>query len=243
MADADRGGENYVSIGLRLRRMLVRSISFAVAIGVCLVLYELVAGQDPLTGLFIAGGIVHDQHARIGEFLLVVLTVFTLIVRISCNGLDAWSAEDEMDSFVRRHNSTVLFILVLVGFMVASYLIEKPGEVSPFHGLFLRSYWLVPLVLWFLAKEIVVGPTGSFTHPADVAIAREVSKDEFYRAMRARASKVGFAVVMLAGGYALLLLHYHAAQESAVMFAVLYAGVAGSLLYYDYLIWRADRVH
>jgi len=91
-----------------------------------------------------------------------------------------------------------------------------------------------------LAKEIVVGPAN--TLPVDAAVAREVSGDEFYRAMRAKASKVGFAVVMLAGGFALLLLHYNQAQGQAIMFAVLYSGVAVSLLYYDYLIWRADRV-
>ena len=77
----------------------------------------------------------------------------------------------------------------------------------------------------------------------DAAVAREVIEDEFYRAMRAKASKVGYAVVMLAGSFALLLLHDNLAQEPAILFAVLYAGVAGSLLYYDYLIWRADRVH
>lgn len=238
---ANCGDENHASLGLRFRRMLVRSASFAVAIGVCLVLYMLVAGQGSLTGLFIAAGIAHDPHTQIGKFLIIALMVFTLIVRMSCNNLDAWSAEDEMDAFVRRHNSTILLILMYGGFMVAPYLVEKAGDASPFHGFFFRDYGLVPLFFFLLAFEIVVGPIKNL--PSDAAVAREVFKDEFYRAMRARASKVGFATVMLAGSFALLLLHNNLAQGQAILFAVLYAGVAGSLLYYDYLVWRADRVH
>jgi hypothetical protein len=239
----NRGDENHTSLGLRFRRMLVRSASFAAAVQVCLVLYALVAGQGSLGRLFFAVGIAHGPHARIGSFLIVALMVFALIVRMSCNSLDAWSAEDEMDSFVRRHNSTILLVLMCGGCMVSPDFVEKAGNASPFHDFVLRSFWLVVVYLQGLACEIVFGPTNFSTIPADAAVAREVFKDEFYRAMRARASKVGFAVVMLAGGFALLLLHNNLAQEPAILFAVLYAGVAGSLLYYDYLLWRADRVH
>ena len=117
MAYANRGDDNHASIGLRFRRMLVRSASFAVAIGVCLVLYMLVAGQGSPDSLFFAVGIALGPDAHIGAFLIDALIVFTLIVRIGCNSLDAWSAEDEMDSFVRRHNSTILLILMYGGFM------------------------------------------------------------------------------------------------------------------------------
>jgi len=239
---ANRVDENHASLGLRFRRMLVRSASFAVAIGVCLVLYVLVAGPGSLGKLFFAAGIAHGPDAHIGSFLLVALTIYALIVRIGCNSLDAWSAEDEMDSFVRRHNSTILLILMVGGCMVAPYLVEKADNLSPFHGFFTRSFSVVVLFLLGLASEIVFGPKYYFTLPADAAVAREVIKDEFYRAMRAKASKLGFAVMILTGGVALLLLHNNLGQAQAILFAVLYAGVAVSLLYYDYLIWRADRV-
>ena len=235
MAYANPDNDNHASIGLRFRRMVVRSTSFVVAIGVCLVLYALVAGQGSLTGLFIAVGIAHGPHPRIGYFLIVALIVFTLIVRMSCNSLDVWSTESEMDSFHRRRNSTILLSLMFIGCYLV-YLANS-GNVPPLHS----PIYAVGTLL-YLAGEIIYGPI-LFSAKAYAAVAREVSEDEFYRAMRAKASKVGYAVVMLAGSVALLLLHHHLAQEPAILFAVLYAGVAGSLLYYDYLLWRADRVH
>jgi hypothetical protein len=238
MADENRGDDNHASLGLRFRRMLARSANFTVAIGVCLVLYVLVAGRGSLGRLFLAVGMPPGPHAYIGKILLPALMIFALIVRMSCNNLNAWSNESEEDSFHRRHNATVLLILLCGGYMLVPYLVEKDGIVPPF-----RDFFLVPVFLIALAHEIVFGPITFFTSKADAAVAREISEDEFFRAMRAKASKVGYAVVMLAGSFALLLLHNNLAQEPAVMFAVLYAGVAGSLLYYDYLIWRADRAH
>ncbi len=209
--------------------MLVRSASFAAAIQVSLVFYALVAGQGSLDQLFFAVGIAHSPQAPISSFLLVALMVFALIVRVSSNNLDVWSTEDEMDAFARRHSSAHLLILMVVGFFVAPYLVLGS-----------RDYWIVPALLLVLTSKIVFGPI--YYYPRDLAaVAREVVKDEFYRAMRARASKLGFAVVMLAGSVALLLLHNNLAQGQTILFAVLYAGVAGSMLYYDYLIWRADR--
>ena len=100
--------------------MLVRSASFAAAIQVCLVLYALVAGQGSLGRLFFAAGIVHGPSARLGYFLIGALMVYALIVRLSCNSLDAWSSENEVDSFVRRHNSTMLLILMYFGDIAGS---------------------------------------------------------------------------------------------------------------------------
>jgi hypothetical protein len=242
MAYANRGDDNHASIGLRFRRMLVRSASFAAAIQVCLVLYMLVAWQNSLGSLFFAVGIAQDPHTRIGYFLIVALMVFALIARMSCNSLDAWSTESEVDSFHRRHNSTILLVLMCGGCMVSPDLVEKAGNVSPFYDDVLRSFVLVVLYLLGLAREIVFGPT-LFISKDDAAVAREVTEDEFYRAIRAKACKAGFAMMLLAGSFALLLFHNNLGQESAIMFAVLYAGVAVSLLYYDYLIWRADRAH
>jgi len=217
--------------------MLVRSASFAAAIQVCLVLYALVAGQGSLGRLFFAVGIAHGPHARIGYFLIVALMVFALIVRISCNSLDAWPTETEVDSFLRRCNSTTMLFVMYVGYVLVRYLVEKYGNAPP-----LEDLPVAALALLFFASDIVFGPFVFGTH-ASTAVAREAFKDEFYRAMRAKASKALYAVVMLAGSAAVLLLHFHLAQGPAILFAALYAGVAGSLLYYDYLIWRADRAH
>lgn len=237
MAYANRGDENHTSIGLRIRRMLVRSASFAAAIQACLVLYALVAGQGSLGRLFFAVGIAHGPHARIGYFLIVALMVFALIVRMSCNSLDAWFTETEVDSFLRRRNATTLLFVMYVGHLLVRYLVEKYGDALSSEDLI-----IVALLLLAQANDIAFGPF-VLAPKASAAVAREAFKDEFYRAMRAKASKALYAVVMLAGCGAVLLLHFHLAQEPAILFAVLYAGVAGSLLYYDYLIWRADRAH
>jgi uncharacterized membrane protein (DUF485 family) len=237
MADANRDENNHISLGLRFRRMLVISASFAAAIQVCLVLYALVAGQGSLERLFFAAGLAQDPHAQIGIFLIVALIVFALIVRIGCNNLDAWPTETDVDSFLRRRNATTMLLVMYVGYVLVNYLVENVGNAGPVEDLPVGA-----LALLFFAGDIVLGPFVFGTHP-EAAVAREAFKDEFYRAMRAKASKALYAVVMLAGSAAVLLLHYHLTEGPAILFAALYAGVAGSLLYYDYLIWRADRAH
>jgi hypothetical protein len=217
-------------IWLRFRRLLVKSTGATVAIVVCLVLYELVSGQGSLNRLFGAFGITQSSH--LGSYVLIALMIFTGVVRISCNNLNTWSTESEVDSFHRRHNTTNLIILTVIGNDLVNRLVEKftSGDVPP-----LYIFIYVTLFLLGLVSEIVFGPLSFDT------IARDVFKDEFFRAMRAKAGKVGYAAAMLASCVALMLLNWYQVQATYLLCAVLYASVAASLLYYDYLIWRADR--
>lgn len=232
----NRSDEDQASLGLRFRRLLVRSASFAVVIQVCLVLYALAVGQGSLGRLFFAIGIAHGPQAPNGSVILIVLIVFALIVRICCSSLDAWPTETEVDSIFRRRNSSTMLVVMYLGYVLVRDLVEIKGDAPP-----LDALGFAALVLLFFAHEIVFGPV-VFGSNANAVVAREAAKDEFYRAMRVKASKALYVVVMLAGSAAVLLLHFHLAQGPTILFAVLYAGIAASLLYYDYLIWRADRV-
>jgi hypothetical protein len=216
----------------RLRRMLVKCTAPVVAVVAILSLYGMVRGHGALDNLVGILGFTPSQSAHMGIFIPLALLVFVTAVRISSNELDLWSGESDTDSFHRRYNLSSMMQLAFAGMWMNHFVIDKstPGEAVP-----LDSIIFVVLFFLLMAAEIAFGP---FSYNAG---AREAIEDEFYRAMRAKAIRVGFAMVTTAGTAALLLFRLLPGNEAGYLCSALYAGFATTYLYYNYLIWRGDR--